>query len=42
MLCRILPSDSIPAGNIPVGNIVGGFFRYDVVYNLAGALKIKF
>ena len=40
MLCRIVPTDSIPADKIPVGNFVYASLRYDVVYNLDGALKM--
>ena len=40
MLCRIVPRDSIPADKIPVGNFVYASLRYDVVYNLDGALKM--
>ena len=39
VLCRIVPSDSIPAENIPVGPFVCGSLRYDVVNNLDGGLN---
>ena len=39
MLCGIIRIGSIPADNIPVANFVFGSLRYDVVYNLDGALN---
>ena len=40
MLCRIIPTGSMPADNKAVRNSVCGSLRYDLVDNRDGALKI--